>query len=329
MEKIYIFVFFISLIISLYIFPYIISFAEKKRIYDRPDKKRKIHGILVPLWGGLGIYIAFYLTLTLSFFLFPSFRNLFLYFKEKLIGIFIASTIVLFTGMSDDKKPLQPTIKLLLQIIASFTIFIYGIKISGINLPFLNKYLLFPKFLMLIFTILWIVGFTNIINLVDGLDGLAGGITVIASLTFFVVNLFQNIHSNELIFSSVFALLIAGSTLGFLYYNFFPANIFLGDSGSLFLGFMLGVITILGMLKLVASIALFIPIIVIALPIIDVILAIIRRAKKGKPIMEADSSHLHHLLLKSGWNQREVVLFIYNITLILSIIAIVIASIKS
>jgi len=231
--------------------------------------------------------------------------------------------------MSDDKKPLQPTIKLLLQIIASFTIFIYGIKISGINLPFLNKYFLFPKFLMLIFTILWIVGFTNIINLVDGLDGLAGGITVIASLTFFVVNLFQNIHSNELIFSSVFALLIAGSTLGFLYYNFFPANIFLGDSGSLFLGFMLGVITILGMLKLVASIALFIPIIVIALPIIDVILAIIRRAKKGKPIMEADSSHLHHLLLKSGWNQREVVLFIYNITLILSIIAIVIASIKS
>ncbi|RLD15966.1 MAG: undecaprenyl/decaprenyl-phosphate alpha-N-acetylglucosaminyl 1-phosphate transferase [Caldiserica bacterium] len=326
----YITAFFLSLFISLYSVPYVMGIAEKKRVYDRPDKKRKIHSTLIPLWGGIGIYVSFYLTLLLLFLLFPSVREIFLSknFREKTFGIFLASTLILLTGASDDRRPLQPTVKLLLQIIATFIVILYGIKVTGLNLPFF-KYIHFPKLIMIIFTTLWLIGFTNVINLVDGLDGLAGGITVIASITFFLVNLIQAEHGviqEQLIPSSIFSLLIAGSTLGFLYYNFYPANIFLGDSGSLFLGFMLGITTILGMLKLVASIALIIPIIVVALPIFDVILAIIRRAKKGKSIMEADSSHFHHILLKLGWNQREVVLLIYNITLILSIIAILIAT---
>jgi len=321
--------FFLGVFFSLFLLPAVMDWAERRRIYDRPDNKRKIHGQLVPLCGGLGIYISFYLSLGFLIFLFPSFRNMIVRtgFSGTLSGIFLASTLILFTGISDDKKALPPTVKLLLQVIAALLLVLYGLKIEGFKIPFSSSFIIFPQFLVILVTLFWLVGFSNLINLVDGLDGLAGGITVIASLTFFFVNLIQMRRipdtSPELFFSSFFALLVAGATLGFLYYNFFPANIFLGDSGSLFLGFMLGIVTVMGMLKLTAALAFFIPIVVVAFPLADVLMAILRRMRKGKPIMQADAGHFHHYLLRKGWNQREIVFLLYNVTLVLSFAALV------
>jgi UDP-GlcNAc:undecaprenyl-phosphate GlcNAc-1-phosphate transferase len=164
----------------------------------------------------------------------------------------------------------------------------------------------------------------NTINLADGLDGLAAGIVAIAAGTFFVVALLQSdtkiiFLSKQLQFSAVLAVALMGACLGFLLFNFNPAKVFMGDSGALFLGFMLSAISTIGTLKSTAIMALFIPIVVVALPILDVALSIFRRMRQGMGLMQPDKDHIHHRLLKFGWSHREVVLLMYVFTLILSI----------
>ncbi|MBA3065504.1 undecaprenyl/decaprenyl-phosphate alpha-N-acetylglucosaminyl 1-phosphate transferase, partial [bacterium] len=238
-------------------------------------------------------------------------------------GIFLGSLIILITGMADDRDAVTPTVKLLAQTIAVMMVLIYGVEITGFKIPFM-KYVMFPRLVSIIVTACWLLAFTNVINLIDGVDGLACGVSAIAAFTFSVVIIIESIFGllpggN---FFALFSLLLSGACVGFLYFNFPPAGVFLGDSGSLLLGFFLGIISIQGMLKLTAAIALVIPVMVVALPVFDVVAAIIRRRRAHVPIMSPDSDHFHHKLLKGGWSSREISLLMYNLTLILSIVAI-------
>jgi len=247
---------------------------------------------------------------------------------QYLLGILLGATIITILGLIDDKRSLNPTIKLLGQVIAVVVLIWYGIRIVGINNPFGKTYLEFSLYLSFLLTIIWTVTFINSINLIDGLDGLAAGIVVIASATFFIITLFQidkqsNVAiTNRLELVAVMAIALVGSTSGFLLYNFHPARIFMGDTGSMFLGFILGTITVMGTLKTVATIALLVPIMVIGLPLLDTFLTILRRLKKRKPLLRADREHLHHRLLDYGWGQRRTVLLMYAISAVLGLGAI-------
>jgi len=326
MHILYILVFVLSLLISSLITPMISFLARKFGAIDKPSQ-RKVHGTLVPSWGGLAVYIAFMGSIaSVSLFGHSSFSG-----EKYWLGIFGGATIVTVLGLIDDKKGLSPLVKLLGQVIASLVLFSYGIRIVGISNPFSNKYLEFSLYLSLSFTLLWAVTFINSINLIDGLDGLATGITVIASATFFVITLFQidkqasPMVTERLELVAVMAMALLGSASGFLLYNFHPAKIFLGDTGSMFLGFVLGTITIMGALKTVAAIALFIPIMVIGIPLLDTFLTIFRRLKGRKPLLQADREHLHHRLLSYGWGQRRTVLLMYGISGALGLGAILLA----
>jgi len=327
----YILVFLLSILISSVVTPLIPFLARKFGVMDRPNE-RKIHHKLVPSWGGLAIYVAFSGSIALTFLSYEASRLLIRHHqfmvKEYLVGIFLGATIITILGLIDDKKGLNPTTKLLGQVIAAIILFWYGIRIAGINNPFGKTYLEFSLYLSFLLTIVWTVTFINSINLIDGLDGLAAGIVVIAAVTFFVITIIQldkqsNVAiTNRLELVAVMAMALAGSTSGFLLYNFHPAKIFMGDTGSMLLGFILGTITIMGTLKTVAAIALLIPVMVIGLPLFDTFLTILRRLKMRRPLLQADREHLHHHLLNYGWGQKRTVLLMYGISGVLGLGAI-------
>jgi UDP-GlcNAc:undecaprenyl-phosphate/decaprenyl-phosphate GlcNAc-1-phosphate transferase len=199
-------------------------------------------------------------------------------------------------------------------VIASAIAVYFGAQILFVSTPF-TKVLMLGAWAVPV-TIIWMVAMTNAINLIDGLDGLASGITLIAGATLFVVAIKMGQNDSAILLAA-----LAGTAAGFLRYNFFPASIFLGDSGSLFFGFMLACASIVGVLKSTLVIALVIPIVILGIPIYDTANAIIRRVISRRPIFEADKKHLHHRLLKAGFNQRQVVIMIYIACLILSVAA--------
>ena len=340
MNYLYLSAFVVSLIISFAFTPLAGFLAKKFNVMDHPDE-RKIHSKAMPRWGGIAIYLGFVLGVC-SLFFFPRFGKL-LAFKHKIIinndlvgilsienqfiGILLGGTILFILGLLDDKKSIPAVPKFLIQIIAALAVINYGVKISGLNLPFLTNYINFPLLFSQIITTFWLIGFMNTINLIDGLDGLAAGVVAIAATTFLVVAILQSdtkiiLFSKQLKLAAILCAALAGACIGFLFHNFHPAKIFMGDSGSQFLGFILGAITVIGTLKTTAVVALFIPIIVVAFPVLDVAFSILRRFSNKKPIMEADKGHFHHRLLGKGWNQREIVFLIYIITFVLSLSAI-------
>jgi UDP-GlcNAc:undecaprenyl-phosphate GlcNAc-1-phosphate transferase len=239
------------------------------------------------------------------------------------VGILVGGSIVFLIGMMDDKKPLPAITKLLMQIIAAYAAMMYGVRIAGMTLPGAG-YVTFPIWLSQAVTLFWMLGFMNTINLVDGLDGLAAGVAVIAAGTFLMVCVLQGetkvlLFAKQLKLASVLSAALCGAALGFLFFNFHPARIFMGDGGALFLGFMLGAASVIGTLKLTAVMAFVIPVLVIGLPVLDVAFAMLRRARNGRGLFSPDKGHFHHRLLSLGWTQREVVFLAYIITLLLSL----------
>ncbi|MBN1823438.1 MAG: undecaprenyl/decaprenyl-phosphate alpha-N-acetylglucosaminyl 1-phosphate transferase [Endomicrobiales bacterium] len=306
--------------------PVSILVAKKFDVLDYP-RARKVHRQPLPRWGGMGIFAGVLVSLLFLSFVYPSFKSFLAYksgaLAKLLTGIAFGGALVFVLGLFDDRKPVAAPVKLCVQIIAAFIAMDYGVRISGLALPFFEGFITFPIIVGQIITVFWIIGFMNTINLADGLDGLAAGIVAIASATFFVVALLQGdtkmvLLSKQFVLSAVLAAALCGACLGFLLYNFNPARVFMGDSGALFLGFMLASISTIGTLKSSAVLALFIPITVVALPILDVALSIFRRMRQGMGLMEPDKNHIHHRLLKFGWSHREVVLLMYVFTLILS-----------
>jgi UDP-GlcNAc:undecaprenyl-phosphate GlcNAc-1-phosphate transferase len=289
---------------------------------------RKVHENPTPTLGGVAIFLAVVLSLLLSKIL-VSFSSALAepqgmvdaLSSFQLLGIIIAATFIFVMGAVDDMRHLSPLMKLTGQVMGALILVSFGVEITTIALPRGNVIdLTASPILSMFLTILWMVAFTNIINLIDGLDGLAAGIAFITAAAFFFYGTRVGADPNTLQ-AMVISAAVGGASLGFLRYNFNPASIFMGDSGAQFLGFVLGAISIQGILKRTAVATLFTPIIILAVPIIDTGLAILRRARKGRPIHYADKEHIHHRLLYIGHSQRQAVLIIYLWTAVLTAIA--------
>jgi UDP-GlcNAc:undecaprenyl-phosphate GlcNAc-1-phosphate transferase len=286
--------------------------AVKIGAVDAPDQ-RKVHTRIMPRMGGLGIYagyvVAFFLVVPLT---------------KEMIGIFIGGSIILIVGMLDDKFQLSPKVKMLGQLIGTIIVVIpFGLKVGVVNLPFGDATIDFSSGWMILLaipiTMLWIIGVTNAVNLIDGLDGLSAGVSAIATATMAIMALIKE-QPDPVVATYCFVLL--GAILGFLFFNFHPARIFMGDTGSLFLGFNLAALSIMGF-KEALFVSFIIPIVVLGVPLWDTFFAIVRRIVNKKPISAPDKGHLHHCLLKMGLSHRASVLVIYGISIFFGITAIV------
>ena len=273
--------------------PFIKRAAEHVGAMDIPDA-RKVHKKPIPRLGGLGIYCGFLLG--------------YIFFGEmstKMNAILIGSFIIILTGIFDDIKPMPAKIKFLFQLLAAFVVAFYG-QILLKDLSAFGLYFHFGNFSYVI-TILFIVAIINCINLIDGLDGLAAGLSSIYFITIGIVIVFWK---QSFGLDAIITFIMLGSTLGFLCHNFNPAKIFMGDTGSMFLGYMIAIIALLGF-KNVTLTTLLVPIGLLVVPIMDTLFAIVRRVVNHHPISMPDKEHLHHQLLNMGLSHRNVVLVIY------------------
>lgn len=301
-EKILLIVF-TTFVFTVFFIPFVIRIAKHIGALDIPNS-RKIHKKPIPRLGGFGIYAGFLLG--------------YLFFGEMtymMNSILIASFIILLTGIIDDIKPIKAYQKLIGQLIACLILVLYGgIILKDVNI--FGFYVHFGIFAPII-TILFMLGCINCMNFIDGLDGLAGGIAVIFFLTIGIVAYFQSKVGLTYTLATTLTFIMLGSTGGFLFHNFNPAKIFMGDSGSMFLGLIISVITILGFKSVMMS-SIVIPLFILVVPILDTMFAIIRRKLKGESVAMPDKSHIHHQLLRRNFTQRQTVLTIYFITILFS-----------
>ena len=312
---VYMLAFIIAAGVALLLTPGVICLAGKTGAMDAPDA-RKVHKKPIPRIGGIGIYLAFMVAI-LSVLAFTEVSPEVLY---EIIGLLVSGSIIFIVGLIDDYVNLPAKVKLLGQIIAACVlVFAFDVRIDFITDPF-GDYI-YLEFLAIPATIFWLVGLTNTVNLIDGL---AAGVSTIASITIFLVALQQGI-----ILVAVLTAALAGAAFGFLYYNFNPAKIFMGDSGSQFLGFMLAGISVIGAVKSAATIALIVPILALGLPILDTTFAIVRRYRGGVPIFKPDKGHLHHRLLDLGFSQRQAVLLMYVISALLGLSAVALTEVST
>jgi UDP-GlcNAc:undecaprenyl-phosphate GlcNAc-1-phosphate transferase len=324
----YLIVFLAASLCSLALTPLVRSFARRVGAIDQPGA-RKIHSQPMPRLGGLSIFISYYLVLAVAsrfdFFHFPAdfFRT------EHHAWIFLATGLVLGIGIVDDFRRLPPALKFFVQVIAGLVVALFCYRIEVVSLPFGTLRLGIGAIPL---TVFWIVAVINAINLLDGLDGLASGTAFIVCITMFAISLVgQNIGV------ALVSFIFAGSILGFLRYNFHPASIFLGDSGSYFLGFNLALLSLQSSLKGTTTFAILIPVLALGLPMMDTALAMVRRLLKSLHIMavdreknmikffyldgwsmfRADRGHIHHRLLDMGFTQKKAVILLYAVSAIL------------
>lgn len=293
------------MITAFFITPLVEILADSVGAVDHPAE-RKVHAKPIPRLGGVAIYLGFLLA-----------SVLFLGIDRELMGILLGATFILALGVIDDMKDLSPKVKFLGQLGAAVILILFGVQIEFVGNPF-GKGLLYLGGWGVFLTLFWVVGLTNTINFIDGLDGLAAGVSTIALATLCFVA-----HQTGQLETAMISIALAGSALGFLKHNFHPARIFMGDSGSMFLGFMLGAITVLGVMKSVAAIALLVPIVIMGVPIFDTISAIFRRFRDKRPVTQADKNHIHHRLLYRGFSHRQTVLIIYFWSALLSMAALI------
>ncbi|MDR7073167.1 glycosyltransferase family 4 protein [Fictibacillus barbaricus] len=298
---------FISFLTVLLVTPFVIKLAILIGVTDKPDK-RKVHQKVMPRLGGLAIVIgvvAGYFTAGLQY--------------QAVSGITLGGIIIVIVGLLDDKLTISPKMKLLGQLLAALVIVGTGLTIDFISIPFVGKFDLgiwaYP------ITIFWILAITNAINLIDGLDGLAGGISAIVIST---IAIMAGLNGNMMILT--LSLIVLSSTIGFLFFNFHPAKIFMGDTGALFLGYCISVLSLLGLYKSVTLFSFVVPIIILGVPVFDTTFAIIRRLANKQPISAPDKGHLHHRLLQLGLSHRNTVLLIYGLSIIFSFAAAIFSS---
>lgn len=289
---------------SYFLIPPIIVVARRLGAVDRPDGKRKIHTNPTPRLGGIAIYAGILTGILSGIVMLIAAKQSIYVEMSSLLGIFVGASFIVLLGVADDFFSLRPLEKYLGQIASAFIAIIFGYSISFINLPYFGMVSL--GFWSIPITLFWITAMINIINFIDGLDGLAAGVSAIAGASFLIHLVIKGNFTLSLIVAS-----LIGASLGFLRYNFYPARIFMGDSGSMLLGYLFGVISINGVLKSVSALSLLVPIVVMGVPIVDTFLAIVRRASAGRPITEADSKHIHHRLMHKGLGHKGAVIVIY------------------
>ena len=314
---IYAWAFAVALVVALVVTPLVILLANKTGAMDAPDA-RKVHKKPIPRIGGLAIYAGF-----MAAIIFVAAR--FGFDAESIketVGLTLSGSLIVAVGLIDDYKNLPAKVKLLGQIIAAAVlVLIFDVRIDFVTDPF-GDYI-YLEWFALPATMFWLVGLTNTVNLIDGLDGLAAGVAAIASFTILLIALEQNF-----ILVAIMTAALAGAAVGFLKYNFHPAQIFMGDTGSMFLGFMLAGISVTGAVKSVATIALIVPIFALGLPILDTTFAIVRRVRGGVPIFKPDKGHLHHRLLGVGFTQCQAVLLMYVISALFGLSAIALTAVS-
>lgn len=290
----------LALIICLFLVPFVGKLAIKIGAVDKPNA-RKVHTTLMPRMGGLAIYLSFFAVVLCT-------QPL----TKEIIGLLLGATLLIAVGIWDDCKDIPAKVKLVGQIAAACIPVAFGIRVEFMSNPLDGLPLHLAVFSIPV-TVIWIVGIINAVNLIDGLDGLAAGTSIIAAITMAIVG-----YSSGQYTMMALALILAGAALGFLRYNFHPAKIFMGDTGSMFLGYILSVLAVMGVAKSVTFISLVTPILVLGIPIFDTLFAIIRRTIKHQPLFKPDKEHLHHCLLNMGFSHRNTVLVIYGINIVLA-----------
>lgn len=302
----YIIPFLAAFILTFIQMPFTIKLAKKKGFLDVPKDERRVHKKPIPVGGGIAMVIT--VTLLMLYYL-P--------INKSLIMTLLASLVIALSGLYDDKKDLSPKLKFLFQILAGILLVLGGMKIEFLTNPFDSHDALFIlNMLSIPVTIFWVCGITNTINLIDGLDGLASGVSMICAISMFFITYKMGRYDVSMVCA-----LVAGACLGFLPFNFNPAKIFMGDTGALYLGFMLSYISISGFLKQAAILMIFVPVLILGVPVFDTAFAMVRRKLSGKSMVEADKGHLHHRLLKMGLNQRQTVVILYSISAIFGVLA--------
>jgi UDP-GlcNAc:undecaprenyl-phosphate GlcNAc-1-phosphate transferase len=298
--------FFAALITVLVLTPLVIKFAIWFGAIDKPNA-RKVHEKIMPRLGGLAIFfgvIAGYFAGGL--------------YDQKINTISVGALLIIIIGIFDDKYELSAKTKFAGQLLVASLILASGLKIDFVTIPYIGSYEL--GFWSYPLTIFWIVAITNAINLIDGLDGLSAGVSAIGIATIAIMAL---LAGKVLIFT--LSLILLGSIIGFLFYNFHPAKIFMGDTGALFLGYSISILSLLGLYKSVTLFSFLVPIIILGVPVFDTTFAIIRRIVNRKPISAPDKSHLHHRLLALGLSHRNTVLAIYAFGILFSASAIIVS----
>ena len=304
----------VALIVCLITSPAIIRFARNRGLMDKPDG-RKSHEKPIPTLGGTAVFAGVIASVFVCFpFLPERLRPDEIY---AVMGISLGAALSFIIGLFDDLFGLKPQRKFLFQVLIASGGILFGIKIGFLS-AIGGGFVYLPGILTVLLTVLWITALMNAINLIDGLDGLASGITAIGAAAFLILALNQGQLAAALLSAAVL-----GSTLGFLPFNFHPAKIFLGDAGSLMLGYLLATISILGPFKTTTALTVVLPILILGLPLFDTSWAILRRTVARRKISEADNDHVHHQLKKRGMGHRGTVLVLYGVAAILAIIAIV------
>ena len=272
---------------------------------------RHVHSRPIPRLGGLAMYAAFWIA-ALVIKVWDKSYSMDASSNMQIWGLFIGSTIIVLVGIWDDIRGMRPMVKLFWQIAAAAVLLGFGFSMDLISLPFIGEIRFVAHGLSaigLILMIFWVVGLVNTVNISDGLDGLAAGICfMVALLLFWSANGISQLPAAHL------TLALAGAILGFLFFNFPPARVFMGDTGSMFLGYIIGGISIMGLLKTATILGLVFPLLVLGMPVTDLTFAIIRRKLRGQSMATADRGHLHHRLLDAGLTQRQAVLSMYGMS---------------
>ena len=286
--------------------------AFKLDAVDVPKDARRMHSKPIPRWGGIAIYLGFIVSVA-------CFAQV---IDKTLVGILLGSVIIVGTGILDDKYALRASIKLLGQCAAAIVVIAFGVRVHAFNgaLAFLNNPII-TEWFSIVVTFVWIIAVTNAVNLIDGLDGLAASISGISAFALLFICIISGISDMAIIFVAV-----AGACMGFLPYNSHPAKVFMGDSGALFLGFILSTLSIPAFLQGYSAMSFIVPVVVLGLPIFDTSFAIIRRIYNKKGIMSADRGHLHHRLVDGGFTQTETVRILASFSALLSITAVIISA---
>ena len=293
-------------VLSFAVTPLVKRLAQKVGAMDGPTDSRRMHHHPIPRMGGLAIFIAFLASVLI--FAYPE-------IDREIRGILLGAVIIVILGVLDDIITLHAGLKFVVQILAAVLVVLHGCRIEHFMGLHLADWLSYPV------SVVWIVAITNAVNFIDGLDGLAAGVSAISAGAMLVVALLVGDFM-----SAVMLAAIVGACVGFIPYNFNPAKIFMGDTGSTFLGFMLSTISIYGLFKMYAIISFAVPFLVLGLPIFDICFAVVRRVSHGQSPMHADRGHVHHRLIDMGFSQKQAVAISYMLSAILGMAAVVLTN---
>jgi UDP-GlcNAc:undecaprenyl-phosphate GlcNAc-1-phosphate transferase len=308
-------IFFLSLVLAFVLTRYVRDFATAHRWVAVPTQERHLHSTPLPRLGGVAIFISFSVSIGIALALASHSARLQAAFPLKmLLTILAPATLVFLLGVYDDIRGVGPYFKFAVQAVAGTMLFMGGLRI--VNIPVLFGAHSLPWYVGLPLTVLWVLAITNAFNLIDGLDGLAAGSALFSTVVAFVVAL---LNGYSLV--TVLSIALAGAILGFLRFNFNPATIFLGDSGSLFIGFLLSALALAGAQKAPTIVAVAIPVVSFGLPILETSLSIVRRLISGRPVFTADREHIHHKLLQHGMTHRQVVILLYGVSAIFAMLS--------